>query len=235
MINVEPHERFPGIYWITLEDGTKRLATINLSPGIRVYGEIVVNIGGNEYRIWNPYRSKLAASILKGVKLMPIKPGSKVLYLGASTGTTVSHVSDIVGDQGTIYAVEFAPRVAREFIEKVVKYRNNIIPIYNDATQPHNYSALLDEVDVIYCDIAQPQQAKPLADNADLYLTNGGSIMLAIKAMSIDVTKEPSETYKREMKVLTQRGFNIIDVIHLEPYDKDHAMITATYTIKPTK
>jgi fibrillarin-like pre-rRNA processing protein len=219
MTNVEPHERFPGIYWITLEDGTRRLATINLSPGIRVYGEIIVNIGGNEYRI------------LKGINLMPIKPGSKVLYLGASTGTTVSHVSDIVGDQGIIYAVEFAPRVAREFIEKVVKYRSNIIPIYNDATQPHNYSALLDEVDVIYCDIAQPQQAKPLADNADLYLTNGGSIMLAIKAMSIDVTKEPSETYKREIKVLTQRGFNIIDMIHLEPYDKDHAMITATYTI----
>lgn len=232
MATIEPHERFPGIYWITLEDGIRRLATASFAPGIKVYGEITVNIGDKEYRIWNPYRSKLAASILKGINLMPIKPGSKVLYLGASTGTTVSHVSDIIGEQGVVYAVEFAPRVARELIEKVVKYRNNVIPIYHDATQPHNYSALLDEVDVIYCDIAQPQQAKPLADNADLYLTDGGSIMLAIKAMSIDVTKEPSETYKREIRVLEQRGFNIVDTIHLEPYDKDHAMVTAKYIRK---
>lgn len=50
-----------------------------------------------EYRAWNPFRSKLAAAILGGVDQIHIKPGAKVLYLGAASGTTVSHVSDIVG------------------------------------------------------------------------------------------------------------------------------------------
>jgi fibrillarin-like pre-rRNA processing protein len=84
-------------------------------------------------------------------------------------------------------------------------------------------------VDDIYCDIAQPEQAKILADNADLFLKNGGWIMLAVKAQSIDVTKEPSEIYRREVKVLEGRGFAIEDVVHLEPYDKAHAMIVARF------
>lgn len=50
-----------------------------------------------EYRAWNPFRSKLAAAILGGIDQIHIKPGAKVLYLGAASGTTVSHVSDIVG------------------------------------------------------------------------------------------------------------------------------------------
>lgn len=50
-----------------------------------------------EYRAWNPFRSKLAAAILGGVDQIHIKPGAKVMYLGAASGTTVSHVSDIVG------------------------------------------------------------------------------------------------------------------------------------------
>ena len=50
-----------------------------------------------EYRVWNPFRSKLAAAILGGVDKIHIAPGSKVLYLGAASGTSVSHVSDIVG------------------------------------------------------------------------------------------------------------------------------------------
>ena len=54
-------------------------------------------IGKIEYRVWNPFRSKLAAAILGGVDKIHIKPGSKVLYLGAASGTTVSHVADIVG------------------------------------------------------------------------------------------------------------------------------------------
>ena len=63
-----------------------------------------------EYRIWNPFRSKLAASILSGVDNIHIKPGLKVLYLGAASGTSVSHVSDIVGPEGTVFAVEFSHR-----------------------------------------------------------------------------------------------------------------------------
>lgn len=78
------------------------LATRNLVPGESVYGEKRVSVKNDdgtdtEYRVWNPFRSKLAASIMAGVEDTHIKPGSKVLYLGAASGTTVSHVSDLVG------------------------------------------------------------------------------------------------------------------------------------------
>ncbi len=230
MIGVEevvPHEKFEGVYWISFEDGSKRLATVNMAKGIRVYGEQLIKYEGVEYRVWNPYRSKLAAAILKGIEKLPIKRGTKVLYLGSASGTTVSHVSDIVGDEGIIYCVEFAPRVMREFIERVARYRKNVIPILIDARFPSKYRTLVDTVEVVYADIAQPFQSKIVADNADLYLCKKGWILQAIKAMSIDVTKEPSETYAREIDHLKSRGFDIVDVVHLEPYDVAHAFVEA--------
>ena len=78
------------------------LLTRNLVPGDTVYNEKRITVDGEngekiEYRVWNPFRSKLGAAILGGVDQIHIKPGAKVLYLGAASGTTVSHVSDIVG------------------------------------------------------------------------------------------------------------------------------------------
>jgi fibrillarin-like pre-rRNA processing protein len=60
-----------------------------------------------------------------------------------------------------------------------------------------------------------------------MFLKDSGWIMLAVKAQSIDVTKEPSEVYRAEMKILEKSGFRIEELVHLEPYDKAHAMITA--------
>ena len=228
-VEVEQHEKFEGVYWLVFEDGTRKLATRNLAPGRNVYGEKLIKVGDEEYRLWDAYRSKLAASILKGVETMPIKPGDKVLYLGAASGTTASHVSDIVGPEGHVYCVEFAPRVIQDLLNNVCAYRPNMSPILADARLPHLYAHLVEEVDVIYCDIAQPEQAKVLADNADFFLADGGWIMLAIKARSIDVTKKPSELFKREMDVLKARGFDIRDKVHLEPFDKDHAMVVACF------
>jgi len=229
MVEVKAHQKFPEIYWAILEDGTKRLATKNLAPGRAVYGERLVTFKGVEYRIWDPYRSKLAAAILKGLKNVPIKPGNKVLYLGAASGTTASHISDIVGENGHVYCVEFSARAIRELVNNVCAFRPNMSPILEDARLPERYAMLVEKVDNIYCDIAQPEQAKILADNADLYLKKRGEIMLAIKAQSIDVTKEPSEVYKREIETLKDRGFKIKEVIHLEPYDKAHAMIISEF------
>ncbi|MEM0096586.1 MAG: fibrillarin-like rRNA/tRNA 2'-O-methyltransferase [Candidatus Bathyarchaeia archaeon] len=229
-MQVKPHPRFPQVYIVTLDDGTERLATRNLAPGRTVYGEKLVRFEDVEYRLWDPFRSKLAAAILKGVKTVPIKPNHQVLYLGAASGTTASHVSDIVGEKGHVYCVEFAARALRELVNNVCPYRRNMTPILEDARFPERYVLFVrGRVDDIYCDIAQPEQAKILADNADLYLKNDGWIMLAVKAQSIDVTKEPSEVYKRELKVLESRGFTIEDVVHLEPYDKAHAMIVARF------
>lgn len=214
-----------------LEDGSIRLATENLTPGMRVYGERLFKHGEVEYREWNPYRSKLAAAIQKGIADMPISRGDRILYLGAAAGTTISHVSDIIWWEGTAYGVEFAPRVMRELIT-VASYRRNIVPILGDARSPQQYRGLLEEVDGIYCDVAQPEQAKIVADNADFFLKNGGYMFLAIKARSVDVTLEPSEVYKREIETLKNRGFEIVDVVHLEPFDRDHAMVLARYRRK---
>lgn len=226
-IDVEPHSSFQGVFWATLEDGSRRLATKNLAPGHSVYGERLIKFQGVEYRVWDAFRSKLAAAILKGLLTVPIKPSSKVLYLGAASGTTVSHVSDIVGNEGFVYCVEFASRSIRDLVDNVCAFRPNTSPIFADARLPEQYSALLERVDDIYCDIAQPEQAVVLANNAKLFLKEDGWVMLAVKSQSIDVTKKPSEVYKEEANVLKNRGFHIEQVVTLEPYDKAHAMILA--------
>jgi fibrillarin-like pre-rRNA processing protein len=227
-MHVKPHPQFPQVFLVTLEDGSQKLATRNLAPGRAVYGEKLIRFEGVEYRLWDPFRSKLAAAILKGIKTVPIKPNHQVLYLGAASGTTASHVSDIVGEKGYVYCVEFAPRAIRELVNNVCAYRANMLPILEDARFPEKYAIFIrGKVDDIYCDLAQPEQARILADNADMFLKNGGHVMLAIKARSIDVTKEPSEVYKREIKVLCDRGFDVLHVVNLEPYDVDHVMVLA--------
>jgi len=229
-INVESHPSFREIFWITLEEGSKRLATKNLAPGHTVYGERLMKLQGIEYRVWDAFRSKLAAAILKGLETVPIQPGHKVLYLGAASGTTASHVSDIVGEKGYVYCVEFAARSMRDLVNNVCAFRLNMSPILADARLPERYVALMEKADDIYCDIAQPEQAKVLADNADLFLNDRGWIMLAVKAQSIDVTKKPSDVYKEETSTLKNRGFRIEQVVQLEPYDRAHAMIVAKKT-----
>jgi fibrillarin-like pre-rRNA processing protein len=227
-VDVRPHPRFPAIYTATLEDGSRRLATKNLTVGRTVYGERLVKSKRVEYRIWDPYRSKLAAAILKGLKKVSIQPKKKVLYLGAASGTTAGHVSDIVGETGHVFCVEFASRSIRELVNNVCAFRGNMSPILADARFPERYSTMVGKVDNIYCDIAQPEQAKVLADNADMFLVKGGWIMLAIKAQSIDVTKEPTQIYEQEIETLQNRGFDVKESVHLEPYDKAHAMIIGT-------
>ena len=227
-VDVKPHPLFSEIYRVTLEDGAQRLATRNLTQGRNVYGERLVRFEGVEYRVWDAFRSKLAAAILKNLKTVPIKPSHRVLYLGAASGTTASHVSDIVGEKGHVYCVEFASRALRELVNNVCAYRLNMSPILEDARFPEKYGMFINgNVDDVYCDIAQPEQAKILADNADVFLKKSGWIMIAVKAQSIDVTKEPSEVYKQEIRVLQNRGFRIEEVVRLEPYDIAHAMIVA--------
>jgi fibrillarin-like pre-rRNA processing protein len=223
--DVSPHERFEGAYWVKFHDNSRRLATRNLSPGRSVYGEQLVKFHRKEYRLWDAYRSKLAAAILKGISEVPIRPRRKVLYLGAATGTTASHVSDILGEEGVVFAVEFAQRTMRELIEQVCSQRPNMSPILADARHPSAYRSLVSPVDAVYCDIAQPEQARILADNCDLFLKEKGSAMIAVKSRSVDVTMSPGAVFSQEKRTLVERGFKIIDTVRLEPYEKDHAMV----------
>ncbi|MEM1524529.1 MAG: fibrillarin-like rRNA/tRNA 2'-O-methyltransferase [Nitrososphaerales archaeon] len=208
-------------------NGEERLATLNLAEGIQVYNEKLIKLNGLEYRVWDPFRSKLAAALLKGLKEFPISENSKVLYLGVSTGTTASHISDIIGEGGILFGVEFAPRVAREFIDRVVKHRKNVIPIIEDARRPDKYLSIFGKVDIVYCDLAQPDQTEIAILNCKKYLKNGGHLLLIVKARSIDVIKEPKEIFKIEAEKLENEGFKINQIIKLDPFDKDHALIDA--------
>ena len=216
------------IRWISV-NGEKNVATLNLVKGDNVYGEKLVRYEGEEYRLWDPFRSKLAGALKKGMKNMPIKNGTKVLYLGASTGTTVSHVSDIVGPSGIVFAVEPATRVARELIENVASKRKNVVPIIEDARKPNSYFAVFGKVDVVYCDIAQPDQTDIAIANCTAYLKQGGVMLLVVKTRSIDVTMEPRAVIMQEAARLEKNGFSIEQIITLDPFDKDHGMIYCVF------
>ncbi len=228
VVSIKEHPKWKDVYIVELEDGSLRIATKNLVPGQRVYGERLYTYEGVEYREWNAYRSKLAGALLKGLVELPVKRGDYILYLGIASGTTASHISDIIGNEGKIFGIEFAPRVIRDLLV-VVAQRKNIYPILGDARFPENYRHLVEACNGLYADVAQPDQAEIVVRNAKLLLKDGGYMLMAVKARSIDVTLEPSEVYKKEVETLKKGGFEIIDVVHLDPFDRDHAMIYAKF------
>jgi fibrillarin-like pre-rRNA processing protein len=205
-------------------DGRETLGTKNLVPGVDVYGERLFQSGDGEYREWNPNRSKLCAYFKKGGKEYYFEENQSVLYLGAANGTTVSHVSDILVG-GRIYSVEFSARSLRELVQRLAN-RENVIPMLCDATQPGQYRSLIPEqVDIIYQDVAQPEQAKILVDNIQTFLKPGGHFYFAVKSRSIDVSKEPEEIFQREQAILEKAGCEILDVKDIAPFSEDHVMI----------
>jgi rRNA 2'-O-methyltransferase fibrillarin len=232
---VEPH-RFPGVFIVRGKEDA--LCTRNLVPGDTVYGEKRVSVeavdpkSGEkskiEYRIWNPFRSKMAAAILGGIERFPIEPGSKVLYLGAASGTTVSHVSDIVGPNGVVYAVEFSHRSGRDLVT-LAQRRPNIVPIIEDARYPARYRMLVPMVDAVFADVAQPDQARILAMNAAYFLRTGGYFMISIKASCVDSTAAPAAVFASEVENLQKERFRPLEQLTLEPYERDHAVVIGTY------
>ncbi|KAF8337563.1 Fibrillarin-domain-containing protein [Cantharellus anzutake] len=220
---IEPH-RHAGVF---IAKGKEHLlVTKNLVPGEAVYGEKRIAVESppdqngekvkTEYRVWNPFRSKLAAGILG------------VLYLGAASGTSVSHVADIVGPTGLVYAVEFSLRSGRDLVD-MAKKRTNVIPIVEDARHPNKYRVLLSLVDVIFADIAQPDQARIVGLNAHQFLKHGGHAVISIKANCIDSTVPAEVVFASEVKRLQEELFKPLEQLTLEPYERDHAILIAQY------
>ncbi len=223
--------KFPGVYMIE-ERGKTSLATRSLTGGGSVYGEKVLDVDGVEYRLWSSRRSKLSAAIRNGLREMPIQQGSKVLYLGAASGTTVSHVSDIIGEQGIIYAVEFSPKVARNLLS-LSQSRSNIVPLVNDARHPIQYSPFITEpIDIVYQDIAQPNQATIFTDNIRQFCSFGAWGMIAIKARSIDSSVPINQAFNKELSEIEKSGLGLVEKVNLEPFEKDHlfALVRVTET-----
>ncbi|HEV8290137.1 MAG TPA: fibrillarin-like rRNA/tRNA 2'-O-methyltransferase [Candidatus Norongarragalinales archaeon] len=211
-------QRFPGVWKID-----NKLATQSLAPGTKVYGEDLVKSGGHEYRIWDPWRSKLAAAIVNGLRELSIKPGMSVLYLGAASGTTPSHVSDIVGRKGSVYCVEKSAISMRELIG-VCETRPNMLPIHADARALENYEKDISGMDVVYQDVADQQQARILLDNSKAFLKPGGSAIIAIKARSVSATQNPEKVFADVRKELGD-WFEIVQQVNLRPFDKDHLLL----------
>jgi fibrillarin-like pre-rRNA processing protein len=219
---------FPNIYKLETESETI-LTTLNWKLDHSIYGERLIDFKGRQYRSWNPYRSKLSAAIMRGLKNLGISPGDRVLYLGVASGTTCSHISDIVGSEGHIWGVEFSYRPIRDLIEKLVKFRENISPILADARYPETYSSLVPRVEAIYADVAQPNQASILIKNSRFFLKKEGWAIMAIKSRSVDVSKTPRNIYQRQLEILEEGGFKIMEFLELEPYIRDHALVVSHF------
>ncbi|MFX0084533.1 MAG: fibrillarin-like rRNA/tRNA 2'-O-methyltransferase [Candidatus Hodarchaeota archaeon] len=215
--------RIDGLFQLKTDDKS-RLLTRNKIPGSSVYGEQLISINGDEYRVWDPYRSKFAAAFLSGVQKLPQIFDKSILYLGVSTGTTSSHFSDIL-EEGIIFGIEFSAKVMRKFF-RLAEQRSNLIPILGDARRPEDYSTFVFEVDMIYQDIAQPEQATIFGRNAQEFLKSGGDGVLTIKSQSIDVSVEPDEIFKTQIKILEEDfGLKVIESRSIDAFEKKHAVI----------
>ena len=218
--------RFEGIY-LLVDGDQERLATMNFTPGIQIIGEKLLKWKGCEYRLWSPYRSKLSTAILKGLTRLGIQESSAVLYLGAASGTTASYISDIVGSQGIVFCVDFAPRPMKELL-RVCELRTNMIPLLADARHPESYSHMVTEVDFIYQDVAQPNQSQIYCSNTRAYLRADGCGILMVKSQSIDVARKPQDVFDQEMDELRKCHIKIDETIPLDPFVKDHIAIATS-------
>ena len=226
-MKVIPHPKFEGVFLVERAGRKRRLATQNLVPGFRSYDdEVVMEFRGREYRVWPTSRSKPSAAIQRGLRNFPIRRGVRILYLGIASGTTASHFSDIVGREGIIYGVEVAHRVLIDLLP-VARARKNIVPILANARRPEEYSGLVEEVDVVYADVAQPDQDEILLENCEMYLKRGGVAMIAVKASSIDVTLPPKKVYTAVERKMVEGGLRVLERVDLSPTYPKHAMIVA--------
>jgi fibrillarin-like pre-rRNA processing protein len=190
--------------------------------GESVYGEKFIEENGEKYRKWDPNRSKAGAAVMKETDL-GIKQGDEVLYLGAASGTTVSHFSDIV-TQGFIFAVEYSETVIRDLLG-VAEDRENIAPILGNARKPEEYEDLVDgKVDIVFQDISQSDQPEIFIKNCEKYLKEDGLGLLAVKAESISTSEDPEKIFS-DVKEKIKENFSILEQTTLEPYEKNHLFL----------
>jgi len=195
-------------------DGRERLAT----RGDPVYGEPQDEEG---WRAWDAGRSKLGAMLELGVDV-GLDGGEGVLYLGAASGTTVSHVADFAGPT---YAVEFAPRPTRDLLS-VAASRPNLFPLLKDARDPATYAHVVEsDLDCIVQDVATRGQATVALRNRR-FLAPDGRLLAAIKARSEDVLDDPETVFENVLAEL-RSGYEILETRRLDRFHDDHLAVVA--------
>ena len=231
------------ISWIIVNNSLK-LTTKNLIRGNKFYNEKIVFSNDQEYRVWTPYRSKLAAAIINGIEILPIIEKSRVLYL-ATELLTLSHISDIIGTEGVVYVVEHSQENAKELIEKLVPKRDNIKPIIMDMTKPSQYEIIDGKVDVVYVDVEQSKEVEIALLNCKMHLQVGGYLLFMVKTRSVDhyqgkkfIINDKSELVNTTEEINTKKyttmdslkvNFEILQQINLADFFKEHSLIVAKY------
>ena len=210
--------RWPQVW----RDG-RELYTRNLVPGSKVYGEALRLADGVEYRTWDPWRSKLAALLIQGPPGDLFGTPSSVLYLGASHGTTASHLSDL-WPSASIYAVEKAPSSFAHLLA-LARQRSNLLPLLVDAQLPERYRADVGTVDLLYQDVAQRDQVRIFRENAEVMLRRGGRGLLMLKVRSV-TQRKPVGAIVRESRLALQRaGLSVVGEWPLGPFSKEHVAL----------
>jgi fibrillarin-like pre-rRNA processing protein len=194
-------------------DGRERLAT----RGEPVYGEPT----DGAWRLWDAGRSKLGAMLVRGMDV-GLAGGDRVLYLGAANGTTASHVADFAGPT---YAVEFAPRPARDLLD-VAEGRDRLFPLLKDARAPETYAHVVEaDLDAVVQDVATRDQAEVALRNRR-FLADDGRLVLALKARSEDVTVDPEAVFEGALDDL-RGGYEVLETARLDPHHDAHLGVVA--------
>lgn len=224
-IELRPYSSYPNVYYSGSQKNPK-LFTRNIYNGIRVYGEKIISYDGREYREWDPFRSKLAALLLLKPKLNFFLKEQICLYLGASSGTTISHLSEMLSE-GVIFGVEVSERSIRQLIQNISQ-RKNVIAILGDANHPESYAgSVFKDVDIVYQDVAQPNQAEIAIKNCNYYLREKGYLIFVIKSQSIDSVEKSETIYREEQKFLESKGYEIIESVNIHHYAANHIILIA--------
>lgn len=167
----------------------------------------------------DPMRSKLGAGIVQGLQHHPAK-GDIIMYLGASAGYTVSFVAHAAK---LVFAVEVAPLMCRDLVLNTKAF-DNVAPVLADAHLPLDYAHRACTVDYVFQDVSQPDQVAIFTRNVDLFLKNGGLGAIAIKARSIDSTRDPDDIFKNSVAHLSEK-YEVLEQVRLDPFEKDHMLI----------
>ncbi len=199
------------------------LFTVNADPGHRVHGELLRTVGSVEYRGWDPFRSKLAALLVRGAPPGVLSPARSVLYLGGAHGTTVSHLADL-WPAATLVVVEKSPTSFAPLLA-LARRRANLLPILADAQLPERYAADVGRVDLLYQDVAQRNQAAIFVENAQTCLPRGGRGILMLKVRSV-TQRRPAAAIVRETRAeLARAGFPVRAEVALAPFAREHVAL----------
>lgn len=202
----------------------RSLFTENADPGHRSYGEEVRAEGGRELRAWDPWRSKLAAFLVRADRFPPLpEPVRAVLYLGGAHGTTVSHISDIF-PSARIVVVEKSPESFGSLLE-LSRRRSNLTPILADAQLPERYAADVGPVDFVYQDVAQRSQVPVLLENAGACLDAAGASLLMLKVRSVTQRRPPAAIVEAARRELERAGWRVDRPVDLAPFARQHAAL----------